>query len=405
MHAIYGFIIAFSLLSVTSIIVTLTLLFINTSTTVKLAASDLTHEWVIEYNSSFQFPPFITDINGQLLHVLLSAGDAAGVVRLESSGSSCQFPLSSPENVERILAVAGMKIGAVAVAVMERGNKENEDILRVNAISDRYMCPRPAINTLVLKRDTGGGGRRVKVFGYQNTFDIFFKNDDYCGLGYLCRISYDFQGHLVNNSRDSVLTSLSGDWGIDVATKNNRSSGFFYRELDTNHKYRIVKFDSDLKFVRIRRWNKMRLYSATQGRVTICEDISKIDLKCTFLDSNLTNVATAMIPMDEHVQIAAPLELFNTPDGGAIILYDLRGNHSLQYKKEMVFTYIRIIGSDGSVGKLTKFFDHNICERHQIDVVEMDPGLCFRLSCLERNSLSVKCIVENKNRFMNDEWL
>ena len=302
-----------------------------------------------------------------------------------------------------VLGATVLKNGTVVVVLMEKGGNDTEYVVKAYTIKNYYTCSKPTVDTLVLKRGVNGG--RETVFGYQNTFDLILKSEHLCGPDHLCKISYDSDGHHVNDSGASEFMSPSRDWGIDVADKNSPSSGFFYNELTKDHKYLILKLDSDLKVVGTRRWDRMGSYSAAKGRVTVCEKICKVYIKCTLLDSNLTDVATAVISMDENVETTGPWDVFNTPDGGAIFYYAIRNNRSLQYEQDMISTYIRIIGSDGTVGKLINIFDHKICENHKVDIVEMDHGLCFRLLCRNETLFRVKCIVENKDQFMIEEGL
>lgn len=368
----------------------------QTSSFTKLTKDDLTEEWTIQRCDS-TFPPLITDINDQLIHVWFS--NNGQIIHLESSFSDCRISLPDNKRVKRPLQAVGAAIGNVVVALIEEDVTNGQTNYRIYSFHERYECMLTIVKDIVL--DEAVSNNNVFLVAQHYTFDVFLKDDRYCGSDdRICRRSYEGNtGKAVKLSNDTDLPVESNVWTIDSVKKNVPSSGFIYTQTLPNNSISIQRLDFDLKTLARREWSSIEHYSTSGGRISLCKKANNRTLSCSLVDaSELKDLVdkTIDVPVDPD---SRSLQLHNLPEGGVIVLWIGKAEHQLLYKRDTLVVRMRIVDAAGKVGDVIELLDHNVCEEYDIRSIESHDGLCFRIGC--HSGVSVKCIVPNKKNLFH----
>lgn len=370
----------------------------QTSSFTKLTKDDLTEEWIIRRNDS-TFMPLVTDINGQLIHVWFP--DNGQTIRLESTASDCRYRLPDHKRIKRPLQAVGTSIGSVVVALFEEDLTDRRTNFRIYAFHERYECVLSIIDDIALD-EAAYSSDAVFLLGEHYSFDVFLKNDRYCGPGNVCRRSYRSirQVEPISRGNDSQLVVASEVWSIGSMVKNYFSSGFILLEIFLNDTISIRRLDSELKPSIGRYWSGIDHYSTSEGRISLCAEANSGMLICNLVDGNLKDLVDKGIevPVDEDKR---DLQLRNLPTGGVIVLWIAKAEHQVLYEKNTFVVKMRIVDADGEVSDVMKLLDHNVCAENEIRSLSSADGLCFRVAC--NSGVSVKCIVPDKDRLF--QWV
>ncbi|XP_003425662.1 uncharacterized protein LOC100678496 [Nasonia vitripennis] len=369
----------------------------QTSLFTKLTKNDLTEEWTIQRSDS-TFMPLVTDINGQLIHVWFS--NDGQTIHLESTASDCLISFVDHKRVKDPLQVVGSAIGNAVVALVEEDVTNRQTNFRIYSFHERYQCSLSIIKDIAL--DEVVLNKTVFLVAQHYTFDVFLKDDRYCGPGRICRRSYEgHTGKAVSLSNDTQLTVASDVWSISSVAKNVPSSGFIYTQIFPNGRSILIqKLDSDLKSLASSKWSGIDHYSTSAGRISLCKEETNQTLICSLVDADLKDLVdeSIVVPVDEDRR---SLQLHNLPKGGVIVLWIGKAEHQVLYDQDTLVVRMRIVDAEGKVSDVIELLDHNVCAENEIRSLETSDreGLCFRVSC--HSGVSVKCIVRNKDRLFN----